>query len=81
MLERLFEKQNRKLFLVLEVLEQSGDLELVGRDSSLNANKIVGQPFLKIVEESSRSMVHPDPLSPENSSQSPSTRLRTNGGS
>jgi len=44
--------------LVLEVLEQSGDLELVGRDSSLNANTIVGQPFLKIVEESSEIHVH-----------------------
>jgi hypothetical protein len=35
------------------VLEQGGHLELVGRDRSLDANKIIGQPFLKVVEESS----------------------------
>ena len=33
------------------MLQQSGDLELVGRDRSLNANKIVGQPFLKILQK------------------------------
>ena len=57
-IERLFEKQNGKLFLILEVLQQSSDLELVWRDSSLNAHKVVRQPFLKIVEESSQIHVH-----------------------
>ena len=45
-------------FLILEVLQQSSDLELVWRDSSLNAHKVVRQPFLKIVEESSQIHIH-----------------------
>ena len=57
-IKRLFKKQDGKLFLILEVLQQSGDLELMGRDRSLNAHKIIGQPFLKIVEESSQIHVH-----------------------
>ena len=36
------------------MLQQSRYFELMGRDGTLNANKIIGQPFLKVVEESSQ---------------------------
>src|SRR5688572_6121949 len=57
-IQRFLEEQDGELFLIFQVLEQGGYFEVFRRDSSIDANEVMGQPLLQVVEKDSQILAH-----------------------